>query len=190
MKDLKKGDNGSNSGSGSADASAVSSDVIKQVIDRAVDELCAKLGISKGQVLQLLRHQEKSVLIPVSIFSNSQLSGLELVCKYLRDNLSIRFSDIARLLSRDYRTVWATYSIANRKCRDALAVPKGECFFPVFILANRELSVLEAIVSYLKDELGLRFSEIAAAMHRDQRNVWTVYSRARKKLQEKEKDGK
>jgi len=45
-----------------------------------------------------------------------------------------------------------------------------------------KLSVLEAIASYLKDELGLRFNEIARAMHRDQRNVWTVYSRAKRKL--------
>ena len=191
MKESKKGDKYGHLGSGSADAAgsshspSVSSEVIRQVVDRAVDDLCEKLGLSKGQVLQLLKQRKDSIQVPVSLFANTELSGLELVCKYLKDNISLSFSGIAKVLNRDYRTVWTTYSIANRKHKSVLVVPKSEYFFPVSVVANRDLSVLEAIVSFMKDELGLRFNEIAAAMHRDQRNIWTVYSRAKKKLQGK-----
>jgi len=43
------------------------------------------------------------------------------------------------------------------------------------------LSVLGAIVSYLKDNFNLRYSEIAALLNRDERNMWTAYNRAKKK---------
>ena len=172
-----------------SDASPKTPHISSQIIKRAVEELCARLGLSEEQVLKLLKEKGEAIHIPVSVFSNTKLSGLELVCKYLKDELSIHFSEIAGLLNRDYRTVWTTYSIANRKQKGALSVPKSMYFFPTLILTDRRLSVLEAIVAYLKDELGLRFTEIAAELHRDQRNVWTVYSRARKKLQEKGKDG-
>ena len=164
--------------------------ISSQIIKRAVEELCARLGLSEEQVLRLLKEKGEAIHIPISIFSNTKLSGLELVCKYLKEELNIHFSEIARLLNRDYRTVWTTYSIASKKHKGALSVPKSMYFFPTLILTDRRLSVLEAIVAYLKDELGLRFTEIAAELHRDQRNVWTVYSRAGKKLQEKGKDGK
>ena len=156
--------------------------VSSQIIKRAVEELCARLGLSEEPVVRLLKERGEAVHIPVSVFSNTKLSGLELVCKYLKDELNIHFSEISRLLNRDYRTVWTTYSIASKKHKGALSVPKSRYFFPTLILTDRMLSVLEAIVAYLKDELGLRFTEIASELHRDQRNVWTVYRRARRKL--------
>lgn len=178
-------------GSASGTTRDVTRHISSEVIKKAVEELCSKLGLTGREGVQLLKERKESVHIPVSIFSNKELSGLELVCKYLKDELGISFSDIAKLLNRDYRTVWTTYTVANRKQRGRLSVPRSDYFFPTLILTNRRLSVLEAIVAYLKDELGLRFSEIAAELHRDQRNVWTVYSRAGKKLKEqKERAGK
>ena len=165
--------------------------ISSQIIKRAVEELCARLGLSEEQVLKLIKEKGEAIHIPVSVFSNTKLSGLELVCKYLKDELNIHFSEIARLLNRDYRTVWTTYTIANRKHKGALSVPKSRYFFPTLILTDRRLSVLEAIVTYLKDKLGLRFTEIAAELHRDQRNIWTVYRRAKRKLAKSvEKSGK
>ncbi len=163
-------------------ASGTARDISSQILKKAVQELCAKLGLTEREVLQLLRERKGTVQIPVSIFVNKSLSGLELVCKYLKDELGIRIADIAKLLNRDYRTIWTTCSIGSRKLKGRLSVPKSDYFFPTLILANRRLSVLEAIVSYMKDDLGLRFSEIASEIHRDQRNVWTAYSRAGKKV--------
>ncbi len=52
---------------------------------------------------------------------------------------------------------------------------------PLRILQDRTVAVLEAIVEYLKEERDLRYSEIAELLNRDQRTIWTVYSRAKKK---------
>ena len=86
------------------------------VIKKAVAELCSKLGLTEREVLQLLKERKESVQIPVSVFENGSLSGLELVCKYLKDELGIRIADIAKLLNRDYRTVWTTCRIKRLRC--------------------------------------------------------------------------
>jgi len=52
---------------------------------------------------------------------------------------------------------------------------------PLRILQDRNVAVLEAIVEYLKQEKGLKYSEIAKLLNRDQRTIWTVYSRVKKK---------
>jgi len=41
--------------------------------------------------------------------------------------------------------------------------------------------MLESIISYLREK-EIRYSEIARLLNRDQRNVWTIYSRAVKKI--------
>jgi hypothetical protein len=152
---------------------------ISQQIARTLAELRQKFKLSERQILQFIKSKETHV--PASIFSNNELSGLELVCKYLKDDLDIPFSKIAKLLNRDYRTIWTTYKAAGRKLKGSLTVPHSKYFFPISILANRELSVLEAIVAFMKEQLGLKYSVIAAELHRDQRNMWTVYKRANEK---------
>jgi len=54
-------------------------------------------------------------------------------------------------------------------------------FIPTTILKDRTLSVLESIVEYLKDQKQLTFHEIAILLNRDDRTIWTCYSRAKKK---------
>ena len=50
-----------------------------------------------------------------------------------------------------------------------------EILIPTSIFCNRRLSVLEALVIFLREQHRLRFSEIAEHMNRDQRNVWAAY---------------
>lgn len=52
---------------------------------------------------------------------------------------------------------------------------------PVSILKDRRLSALEAISEYLKETLNMNYHEIAVLMNRDDRTIWTVYNRAKKK---------
>lgn len=52
---------------------------------------------------------------------------------------------------------------------------------PHFIFQDRTLSVLEVIAEYLKEKRNMSFHEIAVALKRDDRTIWTVYSRAKKK---------
>ena len=120
-------------------------------------------------------------LLPISIFDNDELGCLETIVKYLKEELKLRFHEIALLLNRDDRTIWATYNIACKKRKKKLMVKDSKFLIPASIFTNRKLSVLEAIVSYLKDNFNLRYSEIAVLLNRDERNIWTVYNHYKKK---------
>ncbi len=60
-----------------------------------------------------------------------------------------------------------------------------EVVVPTYILKDRSVSVLEAIVEYLKNNEKLSFHEIALLINRDDRTIWTVYDRVKKKRKPK-----
>ncbi|RMF55886.1 hypothetical protein D6745_00910 [Candidatus Woesearchaeota archaeon] len=137
-----------------------------------------KLGLSPEDVLAL--DTSEILLAPLSIF-RTKLSPLEALVKYLVENKSLRLSEAATALNRDQRTVWVTYKNARQKLPRRLG--KGrDILIPVSILTNRRMSVLENLVLWLKEQLKLRYCEIAILLKLDQRTVWTVYSRADRKL--------
>lgn len=59
--------------------------------------------------------------------------------------------------------------------------PKQVLAIPSYIFKDRTLAPLESISEYLEDELGMSFHEIAVLLNRDDRTIWTCYSRAKKK---------
>jgi hypothetical protein len=52
---------------------------------------------------------------------------------------------------------------------------------PSHVLRDRKLSALEAIIEYLKEVRKLNYHEISTILNRDERNIWTLYNRAKKK---------
>ena len=58
---------------------------------------------------------------------------------------------------------------------------KNSLEIPLRVLQNRNIAVLEAIVAYFKEEKQMKYSEIATLLNRDQRTIWTVYNRVKKK---------
>ena len=58
--------------------------------------------------------QEAETYLPFSIFS-SKYTIFESIIKYLKEKESLRFSHIARLTSRDPRTIWTIYNRLKRK---------------------------------------------------------------------------
>ncbi len=59
--------------------------------------------------------------------------------------------------------------------------PSSNFLIPSFIFHDDRLSVLEAIVAYLKEKENLTYHEIGLIINRDERNVWTEYARSKKK---------
>jgi len=117
--------------------------------------------------------------IPITIFTN-KLGGLEGLTKYLKENLGLTYHEIAELINRNDRTIWTAYNKSIKKQSIKINVRKTLVFIPISILRNRKLTILEAIVVYLKNK-GMKYSEIGKLLNRDQRNIWTTYSRAIKK---------
>ena len=124
-----------------------------------------------------------SVLLPLSIFQNDVLSGLEAVTKYLRENSSLRCCEIAKLLNRSQKTIWDAYQSSQQKMQKQFAFASAGhgTSIPSQVLCDRSVGVLESIVEFLRDELNLRYCTIALLVNRNQRTVWTVYQRAKKK---------
>jgi len=146
-----------------------------------VNYLEQEKGFSSDEIIRLVAKEKepKAIEIPVGIF-NKKLSSLETIVKYLKENLDLKYSEIAKLLNRNDRTIWTTYSNSRKKFSKKFAVKGNKYFIPALIISNRSLSVLESIVSYLKDTFNLKYSQIALLLCRDQRTIWTAYNRKRK----------
>jgi predicted DNA-binding protein (UPF0251 family) len=54
---------------------------------------------------------------------------------------------------------------------------------PISIFKETRLTPFELIVWHLKDTKQLSYAEIGRLLNRDERNIWTVYQRAKKKVE-------
>ena len=122
----------------------------------------------------------KNIYIPSCIFSQ-KLSSTETIIKFLKESYDLNFQQIASLLNKKRQSVWRSYKSAAKKHKEALQVTNLFYPIPIHIFKDSKLSLLETLVVFLKDSHKLTFSEISAILMRDQRTVWTSYSRARKK---------
>ena len=145
----------------------------------AYNKLITKYNISSLDMFNLI-HQEE-IFISTTIF-NKNLSALETLVNYLHENIGLEFNEIAELLNRNFKTIWQAYDFARKKKPEKIDVKKTRYFFPLSILAKRDLSVLETIVLFLRNEYGTKFSKIAELLSRDVKTIWTINKRAGKKL--------
>ncbi len=154
-----------------------------KIIELAVDDIKEKCNLSTGEILSYIDHKQvsKEILVPVSIFKHENLSALEAICKYMKEELDLNFSKIALLLKRDARTIWTTYRNATIKRKRKLHAESTALLIPLSVIADRRLSVLGSIVRYLKDKFNLRYSEIAVLLSRNERNIWAIYNKSKKK---------
>ncbi|MDP4012450.1 MAG: hypothetical protein Q8R00_02485, partial [Candidatus Nanoarchaeia archaeon] len=53
-----------------------------------------------------LPNKQEHETVPISVFNNKELSALETICKYLKENKHYNYHEIAQLLNRNDRTIW------------------------------------------------------------------------------------
>ena len=100
------------------------------------------------------------------------------------------YHQIAEILNRDDRTIWTVYYRAKQKRKavgTAIISKTPKLSLPSTIFRDRSLAVLESAVEFLKDEKEMSYHEIAVALNRDDRTIWTVYNRAKKKRRKDER---
>lgn len=122
--------------------------------------------------------QKEKINIPLDVFKQ-EIAPSESLCKYLKENKSLTFKEISKLLNRDQRTIWINYNNAIKKKKEKIIA--GEEIIPIEIFSDRRLSILESLIYYLK-ERQMKNIEIAKLLYKDSRNIYTLYSRAIKKL--------
>ncbi len=66
--------------------------------------------------------------------------------------------------------------------QESVSKREPEFKIPVSIFKKEKLSPFEAIVKYLKEEMKLTYHQIGVLLNRDERNIWTIYNRVKKKL--------
>lgn len=140
-----------------------------------INELKETYAVTQQEILA-----RKEISIPVGVFDNDVVSSLEAIVKHLREDLKLRFSKIAKLLNRSNKTIWATYHNAIKKMPASFGPVSREIIIPVSALANRAFSTLESVVGFIKD-FGYTNHEVALMLHLDDRTIWTVYDRVKKK---------
>ena len=65
---------------------------------------------------------KNEISIPAGVFGNDALSSLEAIVKYLKEELKLKFSKIAKLLNRSNKTIWATYHNASKKMPSSFGI--------------------------------------------------------------------
>jgi len=147
------------------------------------EKLKQKYGIDLDDLLsdkeEVKKEVDEGIKVPICIFKQ-KIGAAEVLSGYLKENKNLRFSEIAKLINRDQRTVGLNYKNAIKK-KMKIKIEKNCIFVPAEIFSDRRLSILESLVYYFKKK-GFRNSEIAGMINKDQRNIWTLYSRAEKKL--------
>jgi predicted DNA-binding protein (UPF0251 family) len=154
-------------------------------LENIFSDLSSKYSLSYKEIIDMLKKREDYASIPASIFNNS-LCPLENVVLYLHIKLGFTQTQIAGILSRDHTTIWTTISNALKKTTKSryLASLQGKnegIVVPVNIFSDDKLSILESVSIYMKDRFNMSYHEIALVLGKDDRTIWTVVNRARKK---------
>jgi len=159
---------------------------MKDILPKLVSILKEKYRLNSEDIIELLLNKElieqSEAKIPVSVFKNNNLSPLETITKYLKEELMLSNHEIAILLNRSDSSIWITYRNASKKLSSSLDIKDSVFNIPVSVLRKRKLSVLESVVKYLKEKHNMRYRDIGNLLKRDNRTIWTVYHRASKKL--------
>lgn len=153
-----------------------------------VSYLNSRHNMSTSDVFELLTKFEQSVeniFLPVTLFS-SKLSPAEAIVLYLKDHRGFKFSEIAKLINRDERSLWGNYNRA--KTKGDLVIEKTPYLLPLELFRDRSLSVLEHVVLYLKDNYNLNLQTISKLLNKKSTTVWSVFTRVKQKAKLAESD--
>lgn len=142
-------------------------------------ENLAKSSALKGKKLRVVIEPKKEG-IPVAIFSRG-LGMLEAIVKHLHEDKGQGFGEIATILKRSPNNIQVSYLNSKAKHPGHLSRTKSEFYIPLTIFSSRH-TCFESVCLYLRDDFGLSFSQIGKLLERDERTVWTIYKRAKKKV--------
>lgn len=143
------------------------------LVSHLLDEIKRIHDVSGQEIVK------KEACIPVGVFGND-LSSLEAIVKYLKEDLKLKFSKIGKLLNRSSKTIWATYLKSAKKMPSAFGPVSKNIMIPASAIANRSYSTLESVVGFIKD-LDYSNHEVAKMLHLDDSTIWTIYDRVKKK---------
>ena len=122
---------------------------------------------------------QNELKVPIDIFLK-EITTLQSVVKYLKEDLELSLHEISLLLGRNEKSIWHIYNKANKLLKKKFLIKHSEYLIPVFIFRNN-LSAQESLIVFLKEKLNLSYIHISRLIQRDQRIISTVYLRGKRK---------
>jgi len=154
---------------------------IKKIGLDATIALLRQQHYSAEEILDILSgHQKEDIRIPLAVFAVHQLGMLEIMATYLHDERKLTFQESAAALNRHVQTICSSYRRARQKYTKELPAAKSKILVPVSLFRNRAYTVLENLVSFLR-EYGLSNHQIAVMLKRRDSTISTIWQRYRKK---------
>ena len=99
------------------DLELIKKDKSLEAIKLLLETFKEKYDLSNEEILDIISGK-KEESIPIAVFSNSKLSALEIIVKYIKENLGKSYHEIAVLLNRNDRTIWSTYNNSLKKFKE------------------------------------------------------------------------
>ena len=134
------------------------------------------LLISLEGFLSQYKRSKQIQNIPLKLFSSPKLGVLEVIVKYLKENTPLTYSDIAKLLNRDQRTIWTTYSKAIKKHKEPFKINSDDEFISISAFSDMNYSPLQVLINELERK-GNSLKQIARLTNRSYKNIWMTKKR-------------
>lgn len=150
-----------------------------ELVSNLIENIKATYGLCDQDIVDVLKFGNSSIKIPVNIFS-SELSPAMSLVKYLKENMNMKYSQIAQTLKRDDRGIWSTYNVAAKKYPQKFEVT-SKVMIPIEVFSDRKYSIFESLITYMKNVLHVDFKDIAEELGKSPSTIYTVYRRARLK---------
>ncbi len=168
----------------------------KDILDQNLPEILNTFDKTFSERKDVERLQQKdNIDIPIHIFREGN-SGLRSIVKYLKEEKNLNFSEIAKLLGRDQRTIWSTYAAVKTKERKNKKIKNLnkkqtlkqkndiDLLINSSIFKDRKLSILENTAHNLLQNYSVK--DVAKLLGKNQMTIWTVKRRAEQKIRKKE----
>ena len=139
-----------------------------------------KYHVSQREIVTAMGMEQ--FFVPVTIFVK-KLSPFESIVKFMKENEGKKLSEIGKLTGRTTASVWQTYRHAQEKVKSVLKPKETAYLIPLDVIKEKKFSILESIVIYLKDNFDLTYRAIGKLLQRNERTVWTVYQKGKKRVQ-------
>jgi hypothetical protein len=122
---------------------------------------------------------ENKNFIPSSIYS-IDLGIFEGTVKFLHENRHLAFKDISEIMQKSQSNVIVTYRKTQKKSPKPFSKINYNYKINLSIFSKR-LTCFESVCIYLKEIYHFNYHKIGKILDRDERTIWTVYHRAKKK---------
>lgn len=138
-------------------------------------------NLKLDQLIKTFQEVKSEIFVPLSIFSH-KLKPAEALCQYLKEKEGLSNKQIAVLINRKEKSVWATCQRAVQKKKPGkqkFIEKEKKYFLPVSIFSNRSYSLLGNVIIYLKEVHHLSNKSIAELLDTSPNSIAVIAKRGK-----------